>query len=272
METSQTKQINEAYSKDELVSTFRTLGLHEGSVVEVHSAMHYFDYVIGGARTIVDALLEVVGKSGTILMAKHTIDNSEPSSWNNPPINVELWDKVRENMPAYNPKLSDIRFMSKVTENFCLRDGVVFSNHPGYAYVAYGKYAKFLCNRQSFHFPLSFESAAAGLYELKGDVLLIGVDFDRCTCMHFAEYLSDARPIVVRGASVNENGEKVWKQYLDLDIDSSCFNEIGKLMIRKNMVRSTMLHDCKIQLFKANDAIDTAAHYFDRTVVYDLYR
>ena len=43
--------------------------------------MSSFDYIVGGARTVVDALMEICGDGGTILMPTQNIDNSEPSDW-----------------------------------------------------------------------------------------------------------------------------------------------------------------------------------------------
>ena len=47
---------------------------------------------------------------------------------------------------------------------------------------------------------------------------------------------------------------------------------IKTVMRKKNMVRETMLGSCKITLFSAANAIDEAMRYFDKTMVYDLYR
>ncbi|MFQ8583990.1 MAG: AAC(3) family N-acetyltransferase [Holdemania massiliensis] len=108
---------------------------------------------------------------------------------------------------------------------------------PTRAYVAWGKYAKLLCNHQSLHFPLSEESPAARLYELKGSVLLMGVDYQRCTALHLAEYRSEIRPVILRGAAVELEGKRMWKKYLDLDIDSEIFNKVGKRLEEKGFVK-----------------------------------
>ena len=162
--------------------------------------------------------------------------------------------------------------MGSVVENFRLRDGVITSSHPTYSYSAWGRYARLLCNHQSTHFPLADESPTARLYELKGYVLLIGCDFDSATCMHLAEYRSDCRPIGIQGAKVKTAEGDVWRKYLDLRLDSDIFLKVGQMMRKKNMVRETMLGGCKITLFSAANAIDEAMRYFDKTMVYDLYR
>ena len=53
---------------DTLVQGFRTLGLEPGMGLMVHSSLRSFGYVEGGAATVVDALMEVLTPSGTLLM------------------------------------------------------------------------------------------------------------------------------------------------------------------------------------------------------------
>ena len=112
----------------------------------------------------------------------------------------------------------------------------------------------------------------ARLYELRGYVLLIGTGYDKCTCMHLAEYRTDCRPIRVDCAAAAEGEENRWRKYLDLALDNGEFEKIGAIMEKKGMVRKTMLNDCPISFFSAFDAIDEATEYFEKTVVYDLYR
>ncbi|NCB32556.1 MAG: AAC(3) family N-acetyltransferase [Erysipelotrichia bacterium] len=264
--------ITEAFTKEDLIYALKDLGVRPGQIIEVHSSLSSFGFIIGGARAVVDALMEISSDGGTLLMPNQIGENSEPSNWCNPPISPDLWQKVRDNTPAYNPERSDLRSMGAVAENFRHRNGVVFSNHPSVSYAAWGRYARLLCNRQSLHFPLSEESPAARLYELKGYVLMLGADLDTATCLHLAEYRSDCRPIVIEGASVNENGQRVWKKYLDLQIDSSTFGKIAPILEKNGIIRKTRLGGCEMSFFPANAAIDEATRYFEKTVVYDLYR
>ena len=266
------KPIRTAVTKESLMAALQSVGVGPNMILEVHSSLSSLGYVVGGARTVVDALMELSEPGGTILMATQTADNSDPSSWQNPPAAPETWKTIRENMPAYDPEATDLSEMGAVAENFRHRAGVVSSCHPSDSYAAWGRYAKLLCNRQSMHFPLAEESPAARLYELKGYVLLIGVDFTKVTCMHLAEYRSECRPIVINCACVQDGGKSYWKKYLNLDIDSSDFEKVRSSLEKKSMIRETMLGDCHIQLFPVNAAVDEAVRYFEKNVVYDLYR
>ncbi|MBQ1467655.1 MAG: AAC(3) family N-acetyltransferase, partial [Solobacterium sp.] len=59
------KVIQNIVTKDSLVKALRDLGVEENMILEVHSSLSSFGFVLGGARTVVDALIEAVGESGT---------------------------------------------------------------------------------------------------------------------------------------------------------------------------------------------------------------
>lgn len=264
--------VKNVVTKENLIRIFKKVGVGPNMIIEVHSSLSAFGYVVGGARTVVDALMETVGESGTILMPAQSSDNTDPSGWVNPPLSPELWKVTRDAIPPYDPEYSDITNMGDVVENFRHRPGVVCSNHPNVSYVAWGRYAKLLCNRQSIHFPLSEESPTARLYELRGYVLLLGTDFTTCTAMHLAEYRTECRPIIINNACTVINGVRTWKKYLDLDIDSGVFERVKESLVNKNMINETMLNNAKIQLFPAYIAVDEAVRFLEKNSVYDLYR
>lgn len=264
--------VSEPVTRELLVSSLKKIGVKEGQIVEVHASLSSFDYVVGGARTIVDALMEVLGKNGTILMPTQCADNSEPSKWHSPAIEPQLFREVRNAIPPYDAWQNDIPEMGAVAENFRHREGVIHTSHPSVSYAAWGRYAKLLCNRQSLHFPLAEESPAARMYELKGYVLLIGCDFDKVTSMHLAEYRTDDRPICIEGACMNgENGPE-WKSYLDLELDSSSFMKVRMELQKKNVIREGTVGGSRIQFFPITYAVDEATNYFEQNSVFELYR
>ncbi|MCF0115249.1 MAG: AAC(3) family N-acetyltransferase [Erysipelotrichaceae bacterium] len=264
--------VKDIITEQQIIEGLLNLGLFPGMILEVHSSLSSFGYVLGGAQAVVNALMKTVGKEGTIVMPMQTTDNTEPSEWVNPPVEPEMCQLIREAMPAFDRRGSDTRGMGKIVENFRRRDGVVISAHPAYSYGAWGKHAKAICNRHSLHFGLSSESPTSRLYELQGYVLLLGVDYDSCTCMHLAEYLTECRPIKVMGSSLYADGKKVWKKYLDLDTNCDDFLMVGQKMEEAGKVKKIKIGNCTATLFKVTDAVDHAAHYLEGTCVYDLYR
>ena len=56
----------QAVSKDTIVSALKQAGVAQGDLLFVHSAMRPFGYIDGGANTVAEALVEAVGKDGTV--------------------------------------------------------------------------------------------------------------------------------------------------------------------------------------------------------------
>ena len=257
------KIINDMITRKQLVNQLKELGVKHKMVIEVHAAMSSFEYIVGGAQTVVDALIEIVGYEGTIIMAMHSSSNSEPADWENPPVEYGLMKAIRENTPAFNKKETDTTKMGAVLENFRRRDGICVSSHPRFAYIAWGKYARLLCNHQSLNFPLAEESPTARLYELKAYCLLLGVDFDNATCLHLAEYRSNSRPVKVCGTSVMVNNKKSWIKYLNLDLDSDEFVRGMRRYEKENYLSERNINGAACKLFRIDQGVDYLAKYFE---------
>lgn len=258
--------------KQELVDGLKKLGIKQGMMIEVHASMKSFGYIVGGAQTLVDALIECIGYNGTLLMPLHFRDNTEPSSWSSPQVEPEMIGKVRQSLPLPNKKESETYQLGKVVENLRRRDGVVFSEHPNTAYVAWGKYAKLLCNHHSLHFALSSESPCARLNELRGSILLLGVDYDKATAMHLSEYYSGVRPVIISGAMQQTDGYRQFQSYLDVANDASDFIEVGQALERKGFVQIETIGNAPCRLFQASVAIDYATKYLKQKSVLQYYR
>ena len=54
--------------KEKIVQKLREVGLEKGDAVMVHTPLKRMGYVCGGAQTVIEALMEVVGENGTIMM------------------------------------------------------------------------------------------------------------------------------------------------------------------------------------------------------------
>lgn len=252
--------IKSAISKNELVAFFKQIGLKKEMCVEVHASLSSFGFVIGGAQTVIDALIETVGYEGTIACVINYDSFSEPSRWQYPPISIDLEQKVRDNMPVLNREASDNNTGS-IVENLRRRPGSLCSLSPTCSYVAWGKYARLICTRQPLNFALGENSPTSHLYDLDAYVLLLGVDYDKCTLMHLAEYRSQFRPIIIEGAKVEIDNKPVYKKYLELDIDSEIFNEVGAFLERDNKVNKLKINDSICRLFSGRIAVDYACKY-----------
>ena len=265
MESNWNKEIvKQVITKNDLITALGKLGVKKGMVLEVHSALHAFGYVVGGAQTVVDALIEAVGYEGTIVMPLQCGNNTEPSYWENPPIERSLWQTVRDYTPPFDGKESDVQYMGEVVSNFRRRRGTYCSYHPSSAFVAYGKYAKLICSRHELNYGLSKRSPLGQMMKLKTYVLLLGVSYDNCTGMHLAEYESNVRPIILQGGRVETEFGSQWVKYLDIDLDSDEFLAPGKMMEEKGLVKKGIIGSAECRLFPLKTAVDFTTMYLKR--------
>lgn len=210
-----------------LIQDFHNLGIKEGMNIIVHSSLKSLGWVCGGPVAVVEALMQVVGEAGTIIMPTHSADLSEPSYWDSPPVPVEWWETIRNEMPAFNPKTTPTFAMGKIVECFRTYEGVVRSYHPTCSFAAWGKHSNYITKDHSLAFSLCEDSPLQKLYDINAHILLIGVGYDNNTSLHLAECFADSCYSCQQGSPIIENGVRVWKEYEDFIYNVESFNEIG---------------------------------------------
>ena len=99
---------------DTLARDLRALGLAEGQTVLVHTSLSALGYVITGPVTLLLALEEVLGPTGTLMMPTHSSDLSDPAAWVSPPVPFEWIEIIRTEMPAFDPHLTPTRGMGRI--------------------------------------------------------------------------------------------------------------------------------------------------------------
>ena len=259
--------ITQVIDGKQITQALKNLGVKPGMTLEVHSSLKNLGYIVGYAQTVVDALLDCVGYEGTIVMPLQCSDNSEPGSWIKPPAPREMWDQIRDNIPAFDPIESDLPGMGEVVNNFRRRQGVYYTRHPSCAFVAYGKYAKLICSHQNLNYSLNEHSPLGRMIDLQAKVLLLGVDYDNCTGMHLAEYESHVRPIMIYGSAIDRGQGREWVKYLDIELNSDEFKEPGKRLEKANLVSIGRINQTTLKLFDLKQAVN-----YTKTYLSDKYQ
>ena len=142
----------------------------------VHTALSQIGYVCGGAQTVIEALLEAVGEAGTVMMPTQSWKNLDPEDGVHWSVEKEYWHIIRENWPAYDKRITPTNTMGAVAEMFRSWPGVIRSDHPARSVAAWGTHAEYLASNHDLSNIFGEGSPIGKLYELNGDVLLIGVD------------------------------------------------------------------------------------------------
>lgn len=215
---------------DSLIRDFRTLGLQSGQVLLVHSSLSSLGWVNGGPVAVIQALEEVLGPEGTLVMPAHSSSLSDPRDWQNPPVPEGWKETIRQTMPAFDPDLTPCRSMGVIAETFRKQSGVRRSDHPQSSFSAWGRYAEQITKGHQLEYSLGEGSPLARIYDLAGSILLLGVTHENNTSLHLAETRANFRGKreIDQGAPILRDGQRVWVEFKEVEDHTEDFQKIGK--------------------------------------------
>lgn len=247
-----------------LAGDLRRLGVAPGMAVIVHSSLSSLGWVCGGPVAVVQALMDVVTDSGTLVMATHSNGFSDPAHWENPPVPQSWWEAIRETMPVYDPQTTPTSGMGSVVEVFRTWPGVKRSGHPHFSFAAWGKHAGRIVEDHGLDHSLGEGSPLARVYDLDGWVLLLGVGYESNTSFHLAEYRAPGARRTEVEAPILEDGRRVWRKYEDIEMHEEVFPKLGAAFEKTGDVRVAEVGSARARLFSQRDAVDFAQGWLTR--------
>jgi len=245
-------------TRQQITEDLRTLGVEPGMILLVHSSLSALGWVPGGPVAVVQALMDALTPTGTLVMPAHTGDYSDPSEWQHPPVPEDWWPIIREHTPAFDPAVSPTRGVGRIAENFRTWPDVQRSYHPQMSFAAWGRHAKEITHDHSLNFGLGEGSPLARVYDLDGWVLLLGVGFANNTSFHLSEYRVPDPPLAKVGGPILENGQRVWKVMDEIDYDDEPFTELGTDFETTGGVILGKVGLAECRLFRQRPAVDHA--------------
>jgi aminoglycoside 3-N-acetyltransferase len=228
-----------------LATDFVALGVRPGMIVMVHSSLGRVGWTDGGAVTVIQALREVLGPNGTLVMP------AESPQLGNPAIQ-DVFD------PHTTPTT-----MGAIPEAFRSYPETRRSSHPLVSVCANGPRAEEITAQHALEFCEGRGTPFEKLYELDAWTLLLGVGFNRCTSLHYAESLVPNRRTMISGFPIVENGVRVWVEKLSMGTDNGAhFPIVGQLFADQGQVRSGKVGNADTMLFSTRALVDFAEGYF----------
>ena len=245
---------------ESLSQDLRQLGLAAGTTVIVHTSMSALGWVCGGPVAVIRALMDVVTEEGTIAMAAQT-PLCDPARWENPPVPPEWIEVIRNTMPAFDAAITPTSGIGVVVEAFRSWPGVLRSAHPKHSIAAWGKNARLVTAGHAMDAGLGDNSPLGRIYDLDGQVLMLGTGYDTCTSLHLAEYQVPGGTWFNEGSPIMKDGRRIWQTYEDLDLKCDLFPEIGAEFERRHQIRKGRVGSAESRLFRQREAVDFAVEW-----------
>jgi aminoglycoside N3'-acetyltransferase len=235
-----------------LTTQLRQLGLGPGDVVMTHASMRKVGKVEGGAKTLIEAQLAVVGSAGTLLMALGADED-------------EAFDAGTTSV--------DVEDMGILAEVFRIYPDVCVSDHPAGRFGAIGPLARDILEPTPLHDYHGFGSPLERFSKFGGRVLRLGANADTVTLTHYAEYLADVpNKIRVRRRYVRADAGEIWIESLD-DTNGIAtwphgdyFEQIYLDYSSTDAVRVGPVGLCKGELFEAKHFVSFAVDWMNHNL------
>tara|TARA_B100000700_G_scaffold303611_1_gene375295 strand:+ start:10666 stop:11412 length:747 start_codon:yes stop_codon:yes gene_type:complete len=227
--------------KAELIKGLRSMGIRKGEHLMLHSSLKSIGYVQGGAKTVVDSLLQVLGDNGTLMVPTFTHSDTK----------------------YYDPRKSPSK-NGAITEEVRKRPSSVRSLHPSHAVTVIGPDSNELVFNDLNCEPLGKGCALDILSKREGRILLLGVNQEVNSIIHVGEYYandpdrhklcSPDKPISI---IINhpKHGEEVFL-ITSMMGKTIAFEQMENVLRKNGQIVYGKLGKALCQLMKASDVIN----------------
>lgn len=259
-------------TKRQIEAGLRELGLEAGRTVMLHVSVKAIGWVLGGPIAVLEALLDVLTPTGTVMMV---------ASWEGNPYAMAQWPEEQQQTclaecPPFNPAVSpaDHREMSILAEYLRTWPGSYRSNHPLASFVAVGERAAWLTETHPLQFGNGPDSPLSRLCEVGGHVLLLGAPHSNITLLHHAEHLANIpnKRIDRYKMPIVQDGRRVWIDIEEFDTTNGIahfgsedyFLAIGQAYLSSGKGNSLSIGDAQSYLFDADDLKHFAINWMEQ--------
>jgi aminoglycoside 3-N-acetyltransferase len=238
-----------------LVAGLQQAGISEGDIVCAHVGLKPLGFVVGAGQAIIEALLQVIGPTGTLMMPTFSGELSDPASWRVPPVPQEWIAPIREQMLPYDIIMTPTRQMGVVAELFRHRPGALRSAHPHSSFCALGARAHELIAHHPLNYRFGVHSPLGRLAAFDGKVILLGAAENRASYVYLAQYCAGLGDEVVKSAPILKSGNSHWISYRDVIVDNRIVESGVRRLLDHGLATRTGIGDGSAIVFGAREAL-----------------
>ncbi len=104
----------------------------------------------------------------------------------------------------------------------------------------------------------------ARLYELDARILLLGIGHASNTSLHLAKYRASGARQILQGAPLMAQGQRVWRQYQDIELHEELFAELGADLESAHSISPGRAGQAEARLLSMHTCVDFAVTWIER--------
>lgn len=220
-------------TKDVLVKQLQEIGVETGGVLLVHTSFSKVKPVEGGPIGLISALCSVHGTKGTLVMPSMSYDDDR------------VFDKTRSHCVQ----------LGVTADAFWRLPGVLRSDN-NHAFAAVGPLAQEITSPHPIDIPHGFDSPVGRVYQLGGQVLLLGVGHDSNTTVHLCENLAGVRYRRDKYITIFENGIPKRFEYREIDHCCQNFSFVDEWLDKRGLQKRGRVGNADARLIRSRDIVE----------------
>ena len=228
-----------------LTQNFLELGVKPGGVLLVHTSFSKIKPIEGGPLGLISALRSALGSDGTLVMPSMSYDDDHP------------FDKTKSPCPE----------MGIVADTFWRLPDVLRSDN-NHAFAAVGRLAEKIVAPHPMDVPHGLASPVGRVYEMDGQVLLLGVDHGSNTTIHLCENLAGVRYRRAKYITVLKDGQPTRFDYREIDHCCQNFALVDGWLDEKQNQRHGRIGNGETRLMRSRDIVNVVTSHLkqDETI------
>ncbi|HAV76409.1 MAG TPA: AAC(3) family N-acetyltransferase [Anaerolineae bacterium] len=224
--------------RDGLTRQLLDLGVETGGVLLVHTSFSKVKPVEGGPVGLISALHSALGTDGTLVMPSMSYDDDHP------------FDKAKHHCAG----------MGVVADTFWRLPGVLRSDN-NHAFAAVGPLAEKITAPHPIDIPHGLDGPVGRVFQLDGQVLLLGVGQDSNTTIHLGENQAGVRYRRDKHVTILKEGKPVRFEYREIDHCCQNFSFVDDWLDERELQKRGKVGHADACLIRSRDLVSMVTEH-----------